>query len=158
MKVLFVGGGTGGHLYPNIAVAEKLKRVRPDAEILFLGQKGRMEEKILPVHGFPLRFIDSSTIVKRPSIQLPRQLAANAKGIFQARRVMKEFQPEVVFGTGGYESFPPFVAAWSLGIPILLQEQNVLPGFTNRHLARFARVFALSFEASKQYSPAEAIR
>lgn len=153
MKVLFVGGGTGGHIYPNLAVARRLREVRSDALIRFVGQHGREEEKVMPREGFPLDFIPSARLPNRTD-RFPSWISfvrTNLAGLAASWELIRDFKPDVLFGTGGYESFSPFIAARLRGIPTILQEQNVLPGRTNRLLARFAQVFASAFPEAERY-------
>ena len=151
MKVVFAGGGTGGHIYPALAVAEELKKTRPDMELLFIGGKKGIESKIVKEAGYAFKTI--------PVIGLPRKLSPAlvsfvwklAVSVFLSRRILSRFMPAVVIATGGYVSGPPIIAARSLGLPVVIQEQNSYPGLTNRKLGRFADILFLGFKDASRY-------
>ena len=136
MKIVFAGGGTGGHIYPALAVADKLKSMQSETDILFIGGSRGIERKIVADSGY-----DVETI---PVTGLPRKLSARmlsfawnlGVSVIMSRRVLRRFRPAVVMATGGYVSGPPIIAAWSLGVPMVVQEQNSYPGITNRLLGK----------------------
>lgn len=151
MKVMIVGGGTGGHVFPGIAVAETLRRMRPGAEVVFVGGRRGLEAVAVPEAGFRIRFIMTRAFPRRAWWRWPASVIANLIGLFQAVSVMGSERPDVVLGTGGYVSGPVSFAAWLLGRPLLLQEQNSVPGLTNRWLARVADEVHLSFVEARSY-------
>lgn len=151
MKVLIAGGGTGGHVYPGIAVAEELRRLHPDADVLFVGGRRGVEAHAVPEAGFRIRFVMVRGLPRRAWWRWPAALAANLVGLLQALWVVASERPDVVLGTGGYVSGPISLAAWLLGRPLLLQEQNSVPGLANRWLARVADEVHLSFTEARAY-------
>jgi UDP-N-acetylglucosamine--N-acetylmuramyl-(pentapeptide) pyrophosphoryl-undecaprenol N-acetylglucosamine transferase len=152
MRIIIVGGGTGGHLYPGIAVAQALRRWDPRARIMFIGSRGGLEREIVAREGYRYFEITSSALVRR---QLQQQFAALGRlmrGFGEAVRVLRRVQPQVILGLGSYVSAPVILAACLLGIPRLVHEQNVLPGLTNRLLSHIANRVAVSFpESSAQF-------
>ena len=153
MKVLIAGGGTGGHVYPGIAVAEHLMRTRPGSEVVFVGGRRGLEAQVVPAAGFRLRFIETRGFPRRAWWRWPAAVLSNLVGLFQALSVVATERPDVVLGTGGYVSGPVSLAAWMLHRPLLLQEQNSIPGLANRWLARLADEVHLSFVEARSYFP-----
>lgn len=151
MKVLIAGGGTGGHVYPGIAIAEELRRMHPDAAVLFVGGRRGVEATAVPENGFPIRFVTVRGLPRRAWWRWPGAIIANAIGFLQALWVVAAERPDVVVGTGGYVSGPVALAAFLLGRPVILQEQNSIPGLANRWLARIAREVHLSFTEARRY-------
>ncbi len=151
MKILIAAGGTGGHIYPGIAVAKELLRRDPETEVLFVGTTRGLETRIVPENGFQLSLITSSGL---KNVGLPgkiRGLAVLPISFFEAARLLREFGPDVVVGAGGYVSGPVLLTAKLLGFPTLVMDSNALPGFTNRKLARFIDKAALTFEEALAY-------
>ena len=151
MKIMIAGGGTGGHVYPGIAVAEQLVRLRPNAEVVFVGGRRGLEAHAVPESGFRIRFVLTRGFPRRAWWRWPVALLANAVGLVQALWVVASERPDAVLGTGGYVSGPVAMAAWLLGRPLLLQEQNSIPGLANRWLARVADEVHLSFTEARAY-------
>jgi UDP-N-acetylglucosamine--N-acetylmuramyl-(pentapeptide) pyrophosphoryl-undecaprenol N-acetylglucosamine transferase len=151
MKVMIAGGGTGGHVYPGIAVAEELKRLRAVDEVVFVGGKRGLEATVVPQAGFRIRYIVTRGFPRRAWWRWPQAVLANLVGFPQALMVMLAERPDVVLGTGGYVSGPVALAAWLLRKPLLLQEQNSIPGLANRWLARVADEVHLSFIEARSY-------
>jgi len=151
MKILIAGGGTGGHVYPGIAVAEQLVRMRPHAEVVFVGGRRGLEAHAVPESGFRIRYILTRGFPRRAWWRWPVALLANLIGLGQALWVVASERPDAVLGTGGYVSGPVAMAAWLLGRPLLLQEQNSIPGLANRWLARVADEVHLSFTEARAY-------
>lgn len=151
MKVMIAGGGTGGHVFPGIAVAEELMRQRPHAEVLFLGGRRGLEAQAVPEAGFRIRFIATRGFPRRAWWRWPLAALTNAVGFVQAIWIVMSERPDAVLGTGGYVSGPVSLAAKLLGRPLLLQEQNSIPGLTNRWLARVADEVHLSFLEARAY-------
>lgn len=143
-RLLVMAGGTGGHVFPGLAVASLLHK--QGWQIHWLGTAARMEAQIVPKNGFQISFID---VVGVRGNGLMRKLKAPfqiIKSVLQARQVMNQFKPDVVLGMGGFASGPGGIAAWLKGIPVLLHEQNAIPGLTNRIMARFAKKVLTGFD------------
>ena len=139
---MIAGGGTGGHLFPGIALAEEFLRRNRDHRILFIGTKKGLEAKVLSELGFPLETIDVAGIKGRGLIRSAEALLGIPKSFIQSFRIIRLFSPDLVIGVGGYASGPAVMAAHWMGIRTVLAEQNALPGLTNRILGRFVdRVF-----------------
>ena len=151
MKVAIAGGGTGGHVFPGIAVAEELMRMRKDAEIVFIGGKRGLEAVAVPEAGFRIRFLMARGFPRRAWWRWPWAAFANGIGFLQALAIVASERPDVVLGTGGYVSVPVSLAAWVLRRPLILQEQNSIPGLANRWLARVATEVHLSFVEARSY-------
>jgi UDP-N-acetylglucosamine--N-acetylmuramyl-(pentapeptide) pyrophosphoryl-undecaprenol N-acetylglucosamine transferase len=145
MKVLIAGGGTGGHVFPGIAVAEELQRLRPQCEIVFIGGRQGLEARAVPDAGFRIRFLMTRGFPRRQWWRWPESVLVNLIGFLQAILIVLTENPQAVLGSGGYVSGPVSFAAKLLGRPLLLQEQNSYPGLTNRLLARVATEVHLSF-------------
>jgi UDP-N-acetylglucosamine--N-acetylmuramyl-(pentapeptide) pyrophosphoryl-undecaprenol N-acetylglucosamine transferase len=151
MKVLIAGGGTGGHVYPGIAVAEEVRRLRRGSEVVFVGGRRGLEATAVPEAGFRIRYIATRGFPRRAWWRWPGAVLRNAVGFVQALWIVLAERPDVVLGTGGYVSGPVALAAWVLRRPLLLQEQNSIPGLANRWLARIADEVHLSFVEARSY-------
>ncbi|MBI1798758.1 MAG: undecaprenyldiphospho-muramoylpentapeptide beta-N-acetylglucosaminyltransferase [Candidatus Eisenbacteria bacterium] len=151
MKVLIAGGGTGGHVYPGIAVAEEVRRMRPGFDVVFVGGRRGLEAQAVPEAGFRIRFIATRSFPRRRWWLWPWAVLVNVAGFLQAFGVILAERPSVVLGTGGYVSGPVALAARMMGRPLLLQEQNSVPGIANRWLARIADEVHLSFVEARSY-------
>jgi UDP-N-acetylglucosamine--N-acetylmuramyl-(pentapeptide) pyrophosphoryl-undecaprenol N-acetylglucosamine transferase len=141
-SVLFAGGGTGGHLFPGIAVARELLAREPDARVLFVGSQKPIEQEIVGGAGFEHVALPSVSPALAPT-RIGSSLLKNWQAYRQARAIMARERPSVVVGLGGFASVPPVLAAWRAGVPIVLLEQNVVPGKATRWLSRFAEVVCL---------------
>ena len=157
LRVLIAGGGTGGHVYPGIAIAREIRRRDPAAELLFVGTERGLEMKIVPVEGFRLETITISGLKGTGLLKQLKSLLAIPKSLLDARRILRQFQPSVIIGVGGYSSGPPVLMASLMGIPAMLQEQNALPGLTNRLLARVVRKVATAFRECEAYFGSKAV-
>jgi UDP-N-acetylglucosamine--N-acetylmuramyl-(pentapeptide) pyrophosphoryl-undecaprenol N-acetylglucosamine transferase len=146
LSVVIAGGGTGGHLYPGIAVARELLARVPDATVTFVGTAAGIEARVIPREGFPLELIRSAGLKGKSPVALARGLALLPLGLLDAASVIGRTRPSVVVGVGGYSSGPVVMLAAIRGIPTLLMEQNAIPGLTNRLLARLVRAAALTYE------------
>ena len=151
MRVLIAAGGTGGHIYPGIAVAKEILRRDPQSEIKFVGTARGLETKLVPQAGFELLVIESAGLKSVGLAARARGVAILPKSFVSARRLIREFQPDIVIGAGGYVSGPVLLTAALLNLPTLVMESNALPGLTNRVLARFVDKAAVSFEASLRF-------
>lgn len=151
LGVVIAGGGTGGHLYPGIAVAREIVRQRPDAAVTFAGTTGGIESKVVPREGFTIDFIRSAGLKGKSMASRGRGLALLPLSGLDAWRLISRRAPDVVVGVGGYASGPVVLVAALRGVPTMLLEQNALPGLTNRLLARVVRAAAVTYEASLPY-------
>jgi UDP-N-acetylglucosamine--N-acetylmuramyl-(pentapeptide) pyrophosphoryl-undecaprenol N-acetylglucosamine transferase len=151
LRAIFAGGGTGGHLFPAIAIADELKMLQTDAAMLFVGTKGKIEARVVPQQGYEFRTIWISGFHRSfriGNLLFPLKVIVST---MQAISIIKKFRPEVVIGTGGYVSGPALYAATLLKVPTLIQEQNSYPGVTTRLLAKRVNEVHLTFEQSRKY-------
>jgi UDP-N-acetylglucosamine--N-acetylmuramyl-(pentapeptide) pyrophosphoryl-undecaprenol N-acetylglucosamine transferase len=153
VRVLFAGGGTGGHLYPGIAVAEELRRRDAATLVFFVGTARGLESRVVPALGLPLDLIRSAGLKGKSIGALLRGLALLPLSGLDAWRVLSARRPDVVVGVGGYSSGPVLLLAALRRTPTLVMEQNTAPGFTNRQLARWVRAAAVSYEETLRYFP-----
>jgi UDP-N-acetylglucosamine--N-acetylmuramyl-(pentapeptide) pyrophosphoryl-undecaprenol N-acetylglucosamine transferase len=151
MRVLIAAGGTGGHIYPGIAVAKEVMRRAPESQVRFVGTARGLETKLVPKAGFELSLIESAGLKNVGLGARVRGLMLLPKSFFAARRLVREFRPDIVVGAGGYVSGPVLLTAAMMGVRTLVMESNALPGFTNRRLARFVDRAAVTFEAALPY-------
>jgi UDP-N-acetylglucosamine--N-acetylmuramyl-(pentapeptide) pyrophosphoryl-undecaprenol N-acetylglucosamine transferase len=157
-KVIISGGGTGGHIYPAIAIANALKEINPDIEVLFVGAEGKMEmEKVpkagYPIIGLPIAGINRSNLIA--NIGFPKKLITS---LTEARQIIKDFKPDVAVGVGGYASGPLLLAASMMGIPYLIQEQNSYAGITNKLLAKKAKKICVAYPKMETFFSADKIK
>jgi UDP-N-acetylglucosamine--N-acetylmuramyl-(pentapeptide) pyrophosphoryl-undecaprenol N-acetylglucosamine transferase len=151
MRLLIAGGGTGGHLFPGVAIAEELRARDPDAAIRFVGTERGIEARVLPDLGWDLTKIEVSGLKTVGKLGAIRGLFRLPRALWQARRALKEFKPDAVIGVGGYASGPVVLMAKLRGIPTAICEQNSIPGLTNKLLGRWVRAVFLSFSESKRF-------
>ncbi len=151
MKVIMTGGGTGGHIYPAIAIADKIKKEQPDAEILFVGTRKGLEKDLVPQNGYPIEFITVSGFYRKKLLKNVKTMRDLAKGNKEAKEILNRFRPDVVIGTGGYVCGPMVRAAAKRGIPTYIHEQNALPGITNRMLEKYVKKVFLAFADGASY-------
>jgi UDP-N-acetylglucosamine--N-acetylmuramyl-(pentapeptide) pyrophosphoryl-undecaprenol N-acetylglucosamine transferase len=151
MKIIMTGGGTGGHIYPAITIADKIKRKNPDAEILFIGTKRGLEKDIVPQNGYDIEFITVSGFDRKNILKSIKTIKDLFLGIKQAKEIINRFKPDIVIGTGGYVCGPVVRAAYKKGIKTYIHEQNAFPGLTNKMLEKFANNVFISFSESKKY-------
>lgn len=151
MRVLIAAGGTGGHIYPGIAVAREIMRREAKSEVRFVGTARGLESKLVPKAGFELSIIDSAGLKNVGAVAQLRGLMLIPKSLLAARAVIRNFRPDIVIGAGGYVSGPVVLAASLGNVPTLVMESNALPGWTNRRLARFVDKAAVSFDAALPY-------
>ena len=157
MRLIISGGGTGGHIFPAISIANAIKELCPDAEILFVGAEGRMEMQRVPdagyrIIGLPVAGFDRKHLWKNFSVLLKL-----IRSQWKARSIIKEFRPQVAVGVGGYASGPTLKMAGMMGIPTLIQEQNSYAGVTNKLLAQKACKICVAYEGMEKFFPAEKI-
>ncbi|MCH5300524.1 MAG: undecaprenyldiphospho-muramoylpentapeptide beta-N-acetylglucosaminyltransferase [Ruminococcus sp.] len=155
MKILFAGGGTAGHINPALAIAGYVRSKNPDAEILFVGNKGGMEETLVPKAGFDFAPITISGFKRQIS---PKAMVENAKTVkriitssHQSKKIIEDFKPDLCVGTGGYVSGPVLRKAAKMGVPIIIHEQNAFPGVTTKMLSKLAKRVMLAIEDAKEY-------
>ncbi len=151
LRIVIAGGGTGGHLYPGIAVAREVLTRRPDAEVTFAGTRQGIETRVVPKEGFPLDLIRSSGIKGKSLTGRLQGVSTLPFSVFDAWRLVSARRPHLVLGVGGYSSGPVVMVAALRGVPTMLLEQNAMPGLTNRVLARFVRAAGVTFESSKGF-------
>ncbi len=157
MKVLISGGGTGGHIFPAVSIANEIKQRYPDAEILFVGAENRMEMEKVPAAGYkiiglPVQGFDRSNILRNFKV-----IGNLFTSINKARKIVKEFKPDIAVGVGGFASGPTLWAASRMGVPTLLQEQNGFAGVTNKLLASRADAICVAYEGMERFFPADRI-
>lgn len=150
-KVLFAGGGTGGHIFPAIAIAEEIANRRPDARFLFLGTRAGIERHAVPRAGHRLELISVIGLKRRMSASVVKFPFALVRSLLETERIFRRFRPTLTVGTGGYVSGPAVLIARRFHVPAVIQEQNSFPGMTTRMLARFALQVHLAFPQSKLY-------
>lgn len=154
MRVLISGGGTGGHVYPAIAIANKIKEENPDAEILFVGTKNGIEAEIVPKYGYKLATVTVQGFKRKIDLDNVKRVFKLVKGLEESRKVVKKFKPDVVIGTGGYVSGPVLFNSSINKFPTIIHEQNSFPGVTNKILSKMVTKVLTSFEDShKRFSP-----
>lgn len=157
VRVIISGGGTGGHIFPAIAIANEIKRRKSDAEILFVGAENRMEMEKVPAAGYRIVGLNVVGLNRKQwwkNFSLPFKLASSLR---LTRRMIKDFDPDVVVGVGGYASAPTLYSAQKLHVPTLLQEQNSLPGVTNKILAKKADRICVGYDEMDRFFPREKI-
>lgn len=157
LKVIISGGGTGGHIFPAIAIANALKQLNQNIDILFVGAKGRMEMDKVPAAGFKIVGLPVSGFQRNLSLKnlmFPLKLL---KSLMQANKIIREFKPDVVIGVGGYASGPTLFSASSQNIPTLIQEQNSYAGITNKILGKKANKICVAYEGMEKFFPKEKI-
>ncbi len=158
IRVMISGGGTGGHIFPAIAIAKAIQRQMPLAEFLFVGAKGKMEMEKIPEAGFEIKGLWISGFQRSLSMKnlsFPFKLMSS---LMNARKIIKEFKPQVVIGVGGFASGPTLRVASNMGIPCLIQEQNSYPGVTNKLLAAKVKKICVAYEGMEKFFPKEKIK
>lgn len=156
-KVIVSGGGTGGHIFPAISIANEVKNRWPDAEILFVGAENRMEMERVPAAGYKIIGLPVAGFNRKNMLKNIPVIFKLATSLLKARRIVRSFKPDVAIGVGGYASGPTLKAAASAGVPTVLQEQNSYAGVTNKMLAEKAKVICVAYEGMEKFFPAEKI-
>lgn len=157
LKVILSGGGTGGHIFPAVAIANEIKKLVPQADILFVGALGKMEMEKVPNAGYKIIGIPIAGLQRRFTLSNLKLPFLILQSLFRTRKIIKEFQPDVVVGTGGYASGPLLKAAVHYDIPALLQEQNSYAGITNKLLSKKASKICVAYEGMEKFFPKEKI-
>jgi len=155
MRFLFAAGGTGGHINPALAVAGEIREQYPDSEILFVGAKGKMEADLVPKAGFDIKTINISGFQRKLSLENIKRnimtLVYLLVSSFQVKKIIRQFNPDVVIGFGGYVSGPVLRQAYKMGIPTAIHEQNAFPGVTNKTLAKHVDKVMITVEAARKH-------
>jgi UDP-N-acetylglucosamine--N-acetylmuramyl-(pentapeptide) pyrophosphoryl-undecaprenol N-acetylglucosamine transferase len=151
MKVIISAGGTGGHIYPALAIANKIKEKEKDSEILYIGTTNRMEKDIVPMNNIPYESIEIYGLTKNNIKNDLKDLYLIPKAIHKCKKIMKKFKPDVVIGVGGYVTFPVIIAAQQLGIKTFIHEQNSIPGKSNKWVSKKVDKIGVSFKDSLKY-------
>lgn len=161
MKAIISGGGSGGHIFPALAIANAIRRRHPDAQILFIGANGRMEMEKIPAAGYEIKGLPIAGLQRKltfrnilKNLQLPYRVLRSRRLV---RRIIRQFHPDIVVGVGGFASEPTLATAARMGYTTLLQEQNSYAGLTNRSLARSANVICVAYDGMQRFFPAEKI-
>jgi UDP-N-acetylglucosamine--N-acetylmuramyl-(pentapeptide) pyrophosphoryl-undecaprenol N-acetylglucosamine transferase len=158
LRVIIAGGGTGGHVYPALAVAEELRRADPLADILFLGTARGLEARVIPARGYAFTLVQARGFPRAVSFSALASLLDIARGFVQTLGIVRRSRPDVVLGTGGYVSAPLVLASALLARPIVVQEQNAIPGVANRLLGRLAREVHVAFPGAARYFDAARVQ
>ncbi|MBP6810048.1 MAG: undecaprenyldiphospho-muramoylpentapeptide beta-N-acetylglucosaminyltransferase [Saprospiraceae bacterium] len=157
LKILITGGGTGGHVFPAIAIADAIKKMRPDTEFLFVGAIGKMEMERVPQAGYAIEGLNIAGFQRSMSLKNLSFPIKLLRSLWKARKIVRKFQPDVVIGTGGFASGPVMQAAQRAGIPTLIQEQNSYAGVTNKILGKKAARICVAYDHMEQFFPQEKI-
>jgi len=157
LRVIISGGGTGGHIFPAVSIANAIKALRPEAKILFVGALGRMEMQRVPAAGYEIKGLPICGFDRKNLLKNIKVLFKIWKSQRMAKQIIKEFRPQVAVGVGGYASGPTLNKAAAMGIPCLIQEQNSYAGVTNKLLAKKAEKICVAYEGMERFFPAEKI-
>lgn len=156
-RILISGGGTGGHVFPAIAIANAIKEIEPNAEILFIGALGKIEMEKVPAAGYKIIGLDIKGLQRKLTLDNLKFPIRLLKSLWKSKKIIKEFKPDVAVGVGGYASGPMLQVAKSNGVPYLLQEQNSYAGITNKLLASAASKICVAYDGMEKFFPAEKI-
>lgn len=151
------GGGTGGHIYPALALIREIQKETKDAQFLYIGTTNGLESNLVPRENIPFKSIYITGFKRKLSIENIKTVFRFLKGAADSKRILKEFKPDIVIGTGGYVCGPVVYAAAKLNIPTIIHEQNSVPGLTNKFLSRYVNKIAVCFEEAKQYFPKDKV-
>ena len=157
LRVIISGGGTGGHIFPALSIADKLKELNPETEILFVGAAGRMEMEKVPAAGYRIEGLPMAGLQRKltlSNLALPFKVL---KSISMAKKLIREFKPDIAIGVGGYASAPLLWAAGRLGVPTLIQEQNGYAGLTNKIVGKKAKSICVAYDGMERFFPADRI-
>lgn len=157
MRLMVSGGGTGGHIYPALALIKQVREVEPDSAVLYVGTHKGLENKIVPNAGIDFKTIKIQGFKRSLSLENFKTVGLFLSSVVKARKMIKEFKPDVVLGTGGYVSGAVVFAASMMGIPTVIHEQNSVVGVTNKFLSKFVKKIAISFEAAADQFPKEKV-
>jgi UDP-N-acetylglucosamine--N-acetylmuramyl-(pentapeptide) pyrophosphoryl-undecaprenol N-acetylglucosamine transferase len=157
MKIAVSGGGTGGHIYPALALIREIQKKDKDVEFLYIGTEKGLESKLVPRENIPFKSIHITGFKRKFSFDNIRTILRFLKGVRDSKKMLKEFNPDVVIGTGGYVCGPVVYAAAKMGIPTIVHEQNSIPGLTNKFLSRYVDKIAICFEEAREFFPKEKV-
>ena len=157
MRIIVSGGGTGGHIYPAITLINNIKKLVPSAQFLYVGTKKGLEADIVPREKLPFATLDISGFERHLTMKNFAVLGKALAGVVKATKIVKDFKPDIAIGTGGYVCGPILMASSLMGIPTLIQEQNAIPGVTNKILAKFVDKVAVGYERAVDYFPAKKV-
>ena len=149
MNIVVSGGGTGGHIYPALALIREIKKETNDAKFLYIGTEKGLESKLVTMENIPFKSIHITGFKRKISLENMKTIMRFIKGVGESKKMLKEFGADVVIGTGGYVCGPVVYAAAKLGIPTIIHEQNSVPGLTNKFLSRYVDRIAVCFEDAK---------
>ncbi len=157
MKIAVSGGGTGGHIYPALALIREIRKEHKNAQFLYIGTEKGLESNIVPRENIPFKSIHITGFKRKLSMENVKTIMRFLKGVKDSKQMLKDFQPDVVIGTGGYVCGPVVYAAAKLGIPTIIHEQNSVPGLTNKFLSKYVDKVAVCFEEAKSFFPEEKV-
>lgn len=157
MRIVVSGGGTGGHIYPALALIREIQKDNKDAEFLYIGTKEGLESKLVPRENIPFKSIHITGFKRKLSFDNVKTVMRFLKGVSHSKKLLKEFKADIVIGTGGYVCGPVVYAATKLGIPSIIHEQNSIPGLTNKFLSRYVDKIGICFEEAKSFFPEEKV-
>lgn len=157
MRIIVSGGGTGGHIYPAITLIRTIQKINEHTEVLYVGTQVGLESDIIPKEGLPFETVDIRGFERKISYKNIKTACQAFQSVWKARQIVKAFKPDVVIGTGGYVCGPVLLAASLMGIPTLIQEQNVFAGITNKILAKFVDRIAVGYEEATGHFPADKV-
>lgn len=157
MRIVVSGGGTGGHIYPALALIREIQKQDDKAEFLYIGTEKGLESKLVPRENIDFRSIHITGFRRKLSVENVKTVLRFLKGVSDSKKILKEFKADVVIGTGGYVCGPVVYAAAKLGIPTIIHEQNSIPGLTNKFLSRYVDRIGICFEEAKQFFPEEKV-
>lgn len=157
MKIVVSGGGTGGHIYPALALIREIQKETKDAEFLYIGTKNGLESTLVPRENIPFKSIHITGFKRKLSLDNIKTVLRFLKGVRDSKKMLKEFQPDIVIGTGGYVCGPVVYAASKMRIPTIIHEQNSVPGLTNKFLSRYVNKIAVCFDEAKEYFPEDKV-
>ena len=155
MRVIISAGGTGGHIYPALAIIDKIKEMEPNSEFLYIGTHNRMENEIVPKKGIPFETIEIYGFYRKEIWKNFKTVSCFIKAYKKCKKLIKEFKPVIVLGVGGYVTAPVIYAAHKLGVKTFIHEQNTIPGKCNSFLSKYATKIGVSFKSSSDFFPSE---
>lgn len=157
MKIAVSGGGTGGHIYPALALIREIQKKDENVEFLYIGTEKGLESKLVPRENIPFKSIHITGFKRKISFENVKTILRFLKGVKDSKKMLKEFKPDVVIGTGGYVCGPVVYAAAKMGIPTIVHEQNSVPGLTNKFLSRYVDKIAICFEEAREFFPEQKV-
>ncbi|MBT2637232.1 MULTISPECIES: undecaprenyldiphospho-muramoylpentapeptide beta-N-acetylglucosaminyltransferase [unclassified Bacillus (in: firmicutes)] len=157
MKIAVSGGGTGGHIYPALALIREIQKQDENVEFLYIGTEKGLESKLVPRENIPFKSIHITGFKRKISFENVKTVLRFLKGVRDSKKMLKEFKPDVVIGTGGYVCGPVVYAAAKMGIPTIVHEQNSVPGLTNKFLSRYVDKIAICFEEAREFFPEQKV-